>query len=107
MPALGVSISGRVCKAWLKVEAGVALRIAKHYLQLRDAKSVERLNTDWCLQIFCGIHLRPHEIIKDEDLPGRWRRYIGQHLEAQNSPKQHAQHTVVGEACPMHKKKKK
>jgi hypothetical protein len=54
--------------------------IAKHYLQLSDAMLVERLNTDWSLQIFCGIQLRPHEKIKDEDLPARWRKHVGLHL---------------------------
>jgi hypothetical protein len=81
VPAPSGSKSGRGCKAWLKVEGGIALLIAKHYLQLSDAMLVERLNTDWSLQMFCGIQLRPHEVIKDEDLPGRWRRYIGQHLD--------------------------
>jgi hypothetical protein len=38
---------------------------------------VERFNTHWSLQMYCGIQLRPHEIIKDEDLPGRWSRYFG------------------------------
>jgi hypothetical protein len=55
----GGSISGRGCKAWLKAEGGVALRIAKHYLQLGDAKPVERLNTDGWLKMFCGIQLQP------------------------------------------------
>jgi hypothetical protein len=77
VPAPSGSKSGRGCKAWLKVEGGIALLIAKHYLQLSDAMLVERLNTDWSLQMFCGIQLRPHEVIKDEDLPGRWHGYVG------------------------------
>lgn len=80
VPPPGGSLSGRGCKAWLNVEGGIALLIAKHYLQVSDAMLVERLNTDWSLQMFCGIQLRPHEVIKDEDLPGRWRRYIGKYL---------------------------
>jgi hypothetical protein len=46
VPAPRGSKSGRGCKAWLKVEGGIALLIAKHYLQLSDAMLVERLNTD-------------------------------------------------------------
>lgn len=55
--------------------------IAKHYLQVSDAMLIERLNTDWSLQLFCGIRLRADEKIKDEDLPGRWRMYLGKHLD--------------------------
>lgn len=74
-------MSGRGCKSWLTLEGGIALLIAKHYLQLSDAMLVERLNTDWALQMFCGISLKVYEKIKDRDLPGRWRKYIGQHLD--------------------------
>jgi len=74
-------LSGRGCKSWLTVEGGIALMIAKHYLQLSDAMLVERLNTDWALQMFCGIQLKPHERIKDDDLPGRWRSYLGKYLD--------------------------
>jgi hypothetical protein len=42
---------------------------------------VERLNTDWALQMFCGVPLKVYEKIKDSDLPGRWRKYLGQHLD--------------------------
>ena len=74
-------LSGKGRKNWLSVKGAIALMIAKHYLQLSDAMLIERLNTDWALQMFCGIRLRPHEAIKDEDLPGRWRRYLGEHLD--------------------------
>jgi len=74
-------LSGRGCKSWLTVEGGIALMIAKHYLQLSDAMLIERLNTDWALQLFCGILLKPNERIKDEDLPGRWRSYLGRYLD--------------------------
>lgn len=73
-------LSGKGCKSWLPVEGGIALLIAKHYLQLSDAILVERLNTDWALQMFCGISLKVYEKIKDRDLAGRWRKYIGQYL---------------------------
>jgi len=74
-------ISGKGCKAWLNVEGGIALLMAKHYLQLSDSMLVERLNTDWALQMFCGIRLMPDERIKDEDLAGRWRCYLGRYLD--------------------------
>ena len=74
-------LSGRGCKSWLTVEGGIALLIAKHYLQLSDAMLIERVNTDWALQLFCSIQLKPHERIKDDDLPGRWRSYLGRYLD--------------------------
>lgn len=74
-------LSGKGCKSWLNVEGGIALMIAKHYLQVSDAMLIERLNTDWSLQLFCGIRLRADEKIKDEDLAGRWRMYLAKHLD--------------------------
>jgi len=53
----------------------------KHYLCVADAMLIERLNTDWCLQYFCGLQLKPQEVIKDTNLPSWWRVYLGQHLE--------------------------
>ncbi|HRP32775.1 MAG TPA: hypothetical protein PKV73_12830 [Agriterribacter sp.] len=55
IPQPAGKLSGKGCKSWLTVEGGIALLIAKHYLQLSDAMLVERLNTDWALQMFCGI----------------------------------------------------
>jgi transposase, IS5 family len=81
IPAPKGILGGKGCKAWLSVEGGIALLIAKHYLQLSDSLLIERLNTDWSLQLFCGIRLRADERIRDEDLPGRWRRYIGRYLD--------------------------
>src|SRR5207302_9952626 len=73
-------MKGKGCKAWLNTEGGIALLIAKHYLQLSDSMLIERLNTDWALQLFCGIRLN-NQRIHDEDLPGRWRRYLGKYLD--------------------------
>lgn len=73
--------SGKGRKNWLSIEGGIALLIAKHYLQVSDSMLIERLNTDWSLQMFCGIRLRPDEKVKDDDLPGRWRSYLGKYLD--------------------------
>ena len=75
------SVSGKGCKPWLDVRGGIALLFLKHYLCLSDALLIERLNTDWSLQQFCGIQLKPHEMIRDTNLPSQWRTYIGQHLD--------------------------
>ena len=72
--------SGLGRKPWFDVRGGIALQFLKHYLQLSDALLMERINTDWSMQLFCGILLKPGERIKDMNLPGVWRSYIGKYL---------------------------
>ena len=71
--------SGRGRKPFLKVEGGIALMILKHYLGLSDEMLIERLNTDWCMQYFCGVELGLRKI-KDKNLVSWWRTYLGNHL---------------------------
>lgn len=71
--------SGRGRKPFLKVEGGIALMILKHYLGLSDELLIERLNTDWCMQYFCGLQLGVRKI-KDRNLVSWWRTYLGHHL---------------------------
>lgn len=78
-PAAGKNGLGR--KPWFDVKGGIALQFLKHYLQLSDALLIERINTDWSMQLFCGILLKPAERIRDTNLPGWWRSYIGKHLK--------------------------
>ena len=68
-------------RPWLKIGGGIGLQVLKAYLNLSDEKLVARLNTDWALQYFCGIRLKPSEWIKDKDLVGRWRRYLANHID--------------------------
>jgi transposase, IS5 family len=75
------SISGKGCKPWFDVKGGIALQFLKHYLGLSDALLIERINTDWSMQMFCGIQLKPTEVIKDSNLPSYWRGYIGERLD--------------------------
>lgn len=77
VPPPSHEVSGLGRKPWFDVRGGIALQFLKHYLQ----KLIERINTDWCLQYFCGILLKPGEIIRDKDLPNYWRGYIGKHLD--------------------------
>lgn len=72
--------TGRGCKPWFDVKGGIGLMILKHYLCLSDDLLIQRINTDWSLQYFCGIQLKPGEVIKDTNLPSVWRSYIGSHL---------------------------
>lgn len=68
------------CRPWFDVKGGIALLLLKHYLQLSDELLIQRINTDWSMQLFCGILLRPDERIRDTNLPSWWRTYIGKHL---------------------------
>jgi hypothetical protein len=79
LPAQGQS--GKGCKPWFDVQGGLGLLFLKHYLGLSDALLIERINTDWSLQYFCGIQLKPSQIIRDTNLPSWWRTYIGSHLD--------------------------
>lgn len=74
------SKSGRGRKPFLKVEGGIGLLILKHYTGLSDEMLIERLNTDWCLQYFCGVQLNARRI-KDSNLVSWWRCYIARHLD--------------------------
>ena len=75
------SISGRGRKPWFDVKGGIGLMILKHYLNVSDELLIERINTDWSMQLFCGIRLREDERIADTNLPSYWRGYIGRHLD--------------------------
>lgn len=75
------NLSGKGCKPWFDVKGGLGLLFLKHYLCLSDDLLIQRINTDWSLQYFCGIQLKVSEIIKDTNLPSSWRTYIGQHLD--------------------------
>lgn len=79
IPAPAFENSGRGRKPFLKVEGGIALMILKHYLGLSDALLIERLNTDWSMQYFCGVQLGARRI-KDKNLVSWWRSYLGSHF---------------------------
>jgi len=68
-------------KTWLKPEGCIGLMLLKHLFSLSDEKLIERLNSDWEMQYFCGIQLGLYTQIKDTDLPGRIRRYLGENID--------------------------
>ena len=72
--------SGRGRKPFLQVEGGIALLVLKHYTGLSDEMLIDRLNTDWCLQYFCGVQLHLRRI-KDKNLVSWWRCYIARRLD--------------------------
>ena len=92
IPSPAHSKSGLGRKPWFDVKGGIALQFLKHYLQLSDELLIERINTDWSMQLFCGIMLRPDEKIRDSNLPSWWRSYIGSHLRIDDMQKAFAVH---------------
>jgi len=86
------SKSGLGRRPWLDVKGGIALLVLKHYLQLSDELLIQRINTDWSMQLFCGILLRPGERIRDTNLPSWWRTYIGKHLSIDAMQRELAKH---------------
>lgn len=91
MPAPKHHISGKGCKPWFDVKGGIALQFLKHYLCISDELLIQRINTDWSMQYFCGIQLKATEVIKDTNLPSYWRGYIGRHLDIAAMQKEFAQ----------------
>lgn len=92
IPAPPSSVSGLGRKPWVGVRGGIALQILKHCFQTSDAKLMDRFNTDWAIQLFCGIQLRPGQKIKDRDLPSDWRVYLGQYMDINKMQKSLAKH---------------
>lgn len=86
------SQSGLGRKPWFDVKGGIALQFLKHYLRQSDAMLIERINTDWSMQLFCGIALKPGERILDTNLPSFWRSYLGKHLPIEEFQKIFAQY---------------
>ena len=68
-------------KPIFSIEGGLGLMFLKHYLGLSDKKLIERLNSDWQLQYFCGIKIRFTHPIRDKDIVSRWRKYFGIHMD--------------------------
>lgn len=65
----------------------IALQFLKAYLNLSDEKLLARLNTDWALQMFCGIDLGPNEMIRDKDLLWKIRAEVAGQLDVERMQK--------------------
>lgn len=66
--------------SWFDNAGMFGVMFLKAYLNLSDEKLVDRLNTDWELQMFCGRQFTDNQRIKDRNLPSRIRCYLGYHL---------------------------
>ncbi|MDN3671427.1 transposase [Echinicola jeungdonensis] len=56
-----------------------ALMFLKAYLNTSDRQLIERFNTDWSLQYFCGKVLAADQQIRDLTIMTRIRAYIEEH----------------------------
>lgn len=68
---------------WFSNKGMLGLMFLKAYLSISDEKLVERFNTDWSLQLFCGKLLRDDEQIRDKAIVSRIRTYISEHSDWQ------------------------
>jgi len=92
IPPSPSALSGLGRKPWLDTRGGIALQILKSYYQLSDARLIEQINTNWAMQLFCGIQLRPGQKINDYDLPSDWRVCLSQHMDIGKMQKKLAKH---------------
>ena len=67
--------------AWMSYQGMIGLMMLKSMLKLSDEELINRLNTDWELQMFCSIKLSDNRMIKDINLPSRIRIFLGQYLD--------------------------
>jgi len=75
------SSNGCGAKPWFNNAGKFACMFLKHYTGLSDRKLIQRINTDWAMQEFCGIRLGINERIKDLDIIGRIRGHLSANLE--------------------------
>lgn len=66
---------------WFTNEGKIALQFLKCYEGCSDEKLLERINTSWALQLFCGIQLPAAKMIGDKDLIWKTRLWVAKHLD--------------------------
>ncbi|MDN5203169.1 transposase [Fulvivirgaceae bacterium BMA10] len=68
---------------WFSAQGMFGLMFLKAYLNISDAKLIERFNTDYAMQLFCGKLLQDNERIKGRSIVSRIRTYIGENADWQ------------------------
>jgi len=63
--------------SWLPPQGYFGLIFLKHYTKLSDEKLLERFNTDWAIQMFCGALLSDNEMIRDNSFVSSVRGFLG------------------------------
>lgn len=67
--------------SWFSNAGMFGVMFLKHYTNLSDEKLLDRINTDWAMQLFCGILLADHEQIKDKAIVSRIRSKISKQAD--------------------------
>jgi hypothetical protein len=67
--------------SWLPLQGYFGLMFLKHFLKLSDEKLLERFNTDWAIQMFCGVILSDNEMIRDNSFVSSVRVFLGKHID--------------------------
>lgn len=75
----------RGAQPWFDNCGKVALQFLKSYTGLSDERLLERINTDWAYQLFCGIQLDANEQIRDKDLIWQTRVWVSRHLDIEQA----------------------
>lgn len=70
----------------LPLQGYFGLMFLKHYLKLSDEKLLERFNTDWAMQMFCGVLFENNQrctirMIKDNAFVSNVRTYLAKHID--------------------------
>ena len=68
---------------WFSSQGMLGLMFLKSYLNISDEKLIERFNTDWSLQLFCGKLLKENQRIKDTAIVSRIRSYLADNTDWQ------------------------
>ena len=66
---------------WFSNAGMFGVMFLKHYTNLSDEKLLDRINTDWAMQLFCGILLADNEQIKDRAIVSRIRGRISKQAD--------------------------
>lgn len=77
---------------FFSTQGKLALMFLKSYTQTSDAQLIERLNSDYYFQFFCGIYLSPGQRIKDGKLPSKIRCELARKLDIPACQKQLARY---------------
>lgn len=72
---------------WFSNRGMLGLMFLKAYLSISDEKLIERFNTDWSLQLFCGKLLGDDEQIRDKAILSRIRTYVAENSDWQQIQK--------------------
>ncbi len=74
-------------KGFFSTRGKLGLMFLKSYTQSSDEKLIERLDTDYSFQFFCGVYLASGQMIKDGKLPGKIRCELAGKLDIHSCQK--------------------